>query len=268
MNNRRMPSNAEYAMQDIKEGFLSLHLWPMLGWLEIKQRYRRSIIGPFWLTISTAVLIGAMGPLYGKIFNLDIASYFPYLGISFILWMFIANTITDSCTIFINAASYIQQMKIPFSVYVLKSVYKNLIIFFHNILIILIILIIFPQAISWQILLSIFGVILIALNAFWVGMVLGMLCARYRDIQQIIVNLIQLAFFMTPIIWKAGMLGRYSFAVDYNPLYHFLEIVRGPLLYESINILSWQVVGIITIFGYILMFKVFSIYREKIGYWV
>ena len=64
-------SNAEYAMQDIKEGFLSLHLWPMLGWLEIKQRYRRSIIGPFWLTISTAVMIGAMGPLYGKIFNLD-----------------------------------------------------------------------------------------------------------------------------------------------------------------------------------------------------
>lgn len=268
MGNRRMPSKAEYAMQDIKEGFFSLHLWPLLGWLEIKQRYRRSIIGPFWLTISTGVMIGAMGPLYGNIFKLDIAGYFPYLGISFILWMFIANTISDSCSIFINASSYIQQMKIPFSVYVLKSVYKNLIIFFHNILIILIILIIYPQEISWQILLSIFGVILISLNAFWFGMVMGMFCARYRDIQQIVVNLIQLAFFMTPIIWKVGMVGRYSFVVDFNPLYHFLEIVRGPLLYGSIGMLSWYVVGVITILGYIFMFIVFSIYREKIGYWV
>ncbi|MBU3619950.1 ABC transporter permease [Polynucleobacter sp. JS-Fieb-80-E5] len=268
MKNNKILSNMEYAIKDIKEGFLSIHIWPMLGWLEIKQRYRRSIIGPFWLTISTGVMIGCMGPLYGRLFKTDISGYFAYFSISFILWMFISNIISDSCTIFINSAGYIQQMKMPFSIYVLKTVYKNIIIFFHNFIIIAVVLIFYPPLISWINLLFIVGVILIALNAFWVGIILGMLCARYRDIQQIVVNVIQLAFFMTPIIWRADMLGKYSYAANFNPLYHFLEIVRGPLLYGQVNALSWGVVGIITMGGYLFMFKAFSAYRSKIAYWI
>jgi ABC-type polysaccharide/polyol phosphate export permease len=268
MKNNQIPSAMEYAIKDIKEGFLSIHIWSMLGWLEIKQRYRRSIIGPFWLAISTGVMIGCMGPLYGKLFKTDISGYFAYFSVSFILWMFISNTISESCTIFINSAGYIQQMKMPFSIYVLKNVYKNIIIFLHNFVIIIIVLCFYPPIISYVNLFFICGLILIAFNGFWVGIVLGMLCARYRDIQQIVINLIQLAFFMTPIIWKADMLGRYSYAANFNPLYHFLEVVRGPLLYGQVNILSWQVVGIITIVGYLFMFKVFAHFRSKIGYWI
>ena len=256
------------ALKDIKDGAFSIYLWPMLGWLEIKQRYRRSVLGPFWLTISTGAMIGGMGPLYGRLLGQDVSSYFSYLGVGIIVWFLIASLINDSCNAFISAGGYIQQLKLPLTVHVLRVVWRNLIIFAHNLVIVALILIFYRPNIGWSSLLMPLGVLLIAVNGVWLGILLGLLCARFRDIPQIVNSLVQVAFFLTPVIWKAEMLGKYRWTAEVNPLSHFLEIVRAPLVSGTTNTRSWAVVLAITVVGYAVTLAMFSRFRARIAYWV
>ena len=64
-------------------------IWWGLAWQEIKQRYSRSVIGPFWITLSTGVLVAAMGPLYGVLLGQNVAGYIQHLAVSLIIWSFI-----------------------------------------------------------------------------------------------------------------------------------------------------------------------------------
>lgn len=256
------------ASKDFKDGVSSIYVWPTLGWLEIKQRYRRSVLGPFWLTISTGALVGGMGPLYGRLFNLDISTYFPYLAISIIVWLFISGIMNDACITFISAEGYIKNLKLPLTVHVMRMVWRNLIIFAHNLVIILLVVLFWPPALNWHLLSMPFGVLFIAINGIWIGIFFGLLCARFRDISQIVTSLTQVAMFLTPVFWKAGMLGRNQWAAEWNPFYHFLEVVRAPLVAAATNWSSWTAVLGITVIGYAGTFLLFARFRARIAYWV
>lgn len=256
------------AFQDVKDGVFSIHVWPMLGWQEIKQRYRRSALGPFWITLSTGAMIGGMGPLYGRLLGQDVGSYLPYLGIGLIVWLLIANLLNESCYAFISASGYIQQLRLPLTVHVLRVVYRNLIIFAHHLLIVAVILVFYPPRLDWSLLLMPVGVGLLAINGVWLGMLLGLLCARFRDIPQFVASLVPLAFFLTPVIWRPEMLGRYRWAADINPLSYFLEIIRAPLIGEPVWWTSWLAVLAITFVGHAIALAAFSRFRTRIAYWL
>lgn len=256
------------ALGDIKDGILSYHVWSLLGWQEIKQRYRRSILGPFWLTISTGVMIASMGPLYGRLLGQDMSSYLAYLALGIIIWGLVAGLMNESCMAFIAAEGYIQQMKLPLTVHVVRVVYRNLIVFVHNAVIIAAVVLIYHPAVSWRVLLMPLGVLLIALNGVWMGLLLGVLCTRFRDIPPVVTSLVQVAFFLTPVIWKEEMLGRYRWAADLNPLTHFLSIVRGPLLDTAVNPADWAIVLAITVCGFVVTLPTFAHFRARIAYWV
>lgn len=256
------------ALTDLKEGVCSIYVWPVLGWQEVKQRYRRSTLGPLWLTLSTGALIGGMGPLYGRLLNQDTSSYVLYLATSFIIWLFLSGLVTESCQAFISAEGYIKQTRLPLTVHVMRVIWRNLIMFGHNLLIVLIVMLFYaPSSTSFLWVFPI-GVAMIAINGLWCGMLLGLLCARYRDIPQIVTSLMQLALFMTPIFWKAEMLGKHQWAAEWNPLFYFLEIARLPLLGTVPSAHTWFVVGLITILGYLLMLVFFIRFRARIAYWV
>jgi ABC-type polysaccharide/polyol phosphate export permease len=256
------------AVLDLRAGLLAAGIWSMLGWQEIKHRYRRSMLGPFWLTISTGALIGGMGPLYGRLFGQDIAAYFPYLAIGFVLWQLMSSVLIDSGQVFIGAEQFIKQVKIPLTVYVLRMVWRNLIIFGHNLAIVAAVLFFFPPAFHWHVLLAPLGIVAIAANAIWIGLFLGMLSARFRDVPLLVTSLIQIFFFLTPVMWKADMLGTKQWAVYWNPFFHFLEVVRAPLLGLPANPLSWPVVIGVTVCGFAFTLAVFGRYRPRIAYWV
>ena len=256
------------AIKDVREGLLNFHTWSMLGWQEIRQRYRRSVLGPFWLTISTGALIGGMGPLYGRLLGQPIAEYFAYLAISFVVWILIASLLTESCQVFIGAEGFIKQIRLPFTVYISGLVWKHLIIFAHNFVIVALVLLFYRPDWSWQVLLTPVGVLMIALNGIWIGLFLGLLCARFRDIPQVISSFVQVAFFLTPVMWKSSMLGKHEWAAAWNPLFSFLEIVRTPLLGGTVSMGTWATVIAITLLGYGLMFLFFARFRSRIAYWV
>lgn len=263
-----MSKNLTLALKDMHDGIASIYIWPMLGWQEIKQRYRRSMLGPLWLTISTGAMIAGMGPLYGRLFNQDISTYFPYLATSLVVWQLIAGLINDCCNAFIAAEGYIKQIKLPLSIHVLRVVWRNLIVFGHNLLIVALVLAWYQPGSLRDLPIAVVGIGLVALNGFWLGILLGLLCARFRDIPQIVTSLVQVALFLTPVMWHASMLGKYIWAAEINPLYHFLEIVRAPLLGQHPELLTWYAVIGITVAGYAVTLLVFSRFRARIAYWV
>ena len=260
--------NVSRALADIGSGIGGIHVWPVLGWLEIKQRYRRSVIGPFWLTLSYGAMIAGMGPLYGSLLQQDISSYFPYLATGFVVWFLIANLVGDGCNAFIAAEGFIKQVKLPLTVHVLRVIWKNLIIFAHNAVIVVLVLAYFRPSIGWHVILAPLGVLMIAVNGLWFGLLFGLLCARFRDIPQVVGSVMQVAFFLTPVMWPSRLLGAYQWAADWNPFFHFLEVIRSPLLGHGAALHSWGVVLLVTAAGYLLTLVMFSRFRARVAYWV
>lgn len=265
-NQRR--SALTLAMRDLREGFANVRVWQVLAWYEIRQRYKRSVLGPFWLTLSMGVLVAGMGPLYGGLFGQDVSSYFPFLAIGLVVWQLIASLMNDAGQVFIAAEPYIKQIRMPFTVYVLRMVWRNVIIFAHNLVVGIVVLIWFLPSWTWLPFTALPGLLFIVLNGVWFGILLGVLCARFRDIPPIVTSVVQLAFFMTPILWKKEMLGRHQWAAEINPLYHLIEVARAPLLGGSATSLSWTIVVIITIAGFAITIPFFARYRARVAYWV
>ena len=256
------------AMRDLIDGFRHHHIWLLLGWQDIKQRYRRSVLGPFWLTLSTAVVITGMGPLYGRLLGQSVLDYWPFLSASIVLWGLMATLIGECCGVFTSAEGIIKQLKLPLSLHVYRLVWRNFIIFAHNMVFVLPVMIFLGPGINANWLLIPVGLFLYAANSIWLGLVLGVLCARFRDIPLIVTTIVQLMFIMTPVFWKPEMLGDRQWAAHINPMFHMLEIVRAPLLGQTGSALSWMVVGGMTVFGYLLALVLFAKFRSRVAYWL
>jgi ABC-type polysaccharide/polyol phosphate export permease len=256
------------AISDLTSGFARKNIWMALGWFEIQQRYRRSVIGPFWLTLSMGIMIAAMGPLYGTLFGLALSNYFVYLASGIILWNLIASLVTDFCNAFIGAQGYITQINLPYSIYIYRVIWKNIIVFLHNIVVFAVLIVFFPIPISWNLLLSLVGLIIVLINLTWLGILLAMICARFRDFTQIVASVMGIAFFLTPIFWDKKTLINKTIILDLNPFYHLIEIMRSPLLGGEIQLNSWIFCLVMSIFGIPVTVYFFGKYRTKIPYWL
>lgn len=256
------------SLQDISKGIFGSSVWFYMAWQDIKQRYRRSTIGPFWITISTGIMLSAMGPLYGKLFNQEIGPYFQFVTVSFVIWILISSFINESCTTFIGVESIIKDVKMPFTTHLLRTLTKNLMIFLHNFLFVLVVLCFFPPERIDVMLLALVGLFLVLVNLFWIGLVLSIVCTRFRDVTQIISNLVQVAFFMTPIMWKTEMLGKNNYVADWNFLFHLVEVIRAPLMGRFPSQLSWCVTLTGAVVGSVAALVFFSRFRSRIAYWL
>ena len=262
------PSQATLAFIDLVRGAGSRHLWGLLGWQDIRRRYRRSLLGPFWLTISMGVLVGALGTLYGTLLKVEVAEYIPFLAVGFVVWTLIQGVLTDGCTAFINAESIIKQVGLPLSVHVFRVVWRNLLIFFHNAAIFVVVAAIFSVWPGWTGLLVVPGLILLCLNVIWAGLLLGIVSARFRDVPPIVASVVRILFFVTPIIWMPELMPGRAFVLDFNPFYHLVELVRAPLLGQAPGLASWLAVSGFVLGGWLVTFELFRRYRRRIAYWV
>jgi ABC-type polysaccharide/polyol phosphate export permease len=231
--------------QEFIGGFQAHQIWGMLGWDDIRQRYRRSVLGPFWITLSMGVFILVLGVIYSRIFKMDIATYLPYLSVGLVVWGFISQTTSESCRAFQEGERILKQIKLPYGIYVLRVVWRNLIVLLHTIVIFIPVAIYFEVKPTWYILLALPGMFLIYINQVWVAFVLAILSSRYRDVLQVISTGVQIMMFATPIMWPKDSLGASTWIAEVNPLYHLIELVRAPLLGHPPEMLSW-LVGIST----------------------
>lgn len=258
------------AVVDIRESFRKYPLIGMLAWQDVKMRYRRSLIGPFWITISMGVVIGVIGYVFGQIFKSPMSDYLPFLTVGMIVWGLISSVITDGCVGFISAEGIIKQLSLPLFVHILRPTYRNLVIMVHNLVIVPLVFLFFGKLPSAIALLGIPGLLLILLNLSWMALLLGMLCTRYRDLPQIVTNFIQIIYFLTPIMWMPGSLDIQSarYLLDYNPAYHLIELVRAPLLGTPPTVANWSVALAMAGIGWAGTILAYGQYKKRIAYWL
>lgn len=256
------------AVKDIEDAFKAYHIWIITGWQDIKIRYKRSTIGPFWITLSLGITVAAMGALYARLFQQKVAEYIPYLSIGMIVWALISTLVIESCSIFIQSEGIIKQIRLPFSVYVLRMIWRNLIIFFHNVAVLVFVYLWFSIGWGWQVILVPLGLLIIAANAMWLGLILGTLSARFRDIPQIVTSLMQVLFFVTPVMWRVKLLKNHMWIAKWNPAYNLMKLVMRPLQGRLPSEYSVVFVAVMTLLGWGVALMFFSRFRARIAYWI
>ncbi len=256
------------AVADMLEGLRLWELWCSLGWHDIRQRYRRSIVGPFWLTLSMGIMVGGLAYLYAGLFGQDVESYLPYVATGIIIFTMISSLAAEGSTVFIGSAALILQLRAPLSIYVYQMLWRNLLIFAHNISIYALILLFVKIDLGWNFFLAFAGLFLVLLNGFWVGLTLGGLSARFRDVPLIVGSVMQVAFFLTPIFWTPSSLPNRALFVNLNPFYYLIEIIRMPLLGKTPPLSIWLVVIGFNCVGAVVATLFYGRYRGRIAYWV
>jgi len=218
------------AWRDLREGLGQWRLVWTLAWLDIRLRYRGSMLGPFWLTISTGAMVGAMGVLYAVLFRLALAEYIPFLALSLVLWGYIGTLVSESCTAFIQNEGLIRSVRMPFTLYAARIVLRNLVVLAHNALVVVVV---YAALWSWpgaEALLAIPGLLLWLVASLALSLLLGATCARLHDIPPIVASVMQMAFFISAVIWRPDQLGEHQWVLAFNPFFCLLEMVRGPLM--------------------------------------
>lgn len=234
-------------------------------------RYRRTVIGPLWLLVGPSLFIFILGMLYSEIGAAHHNIFIPHLTIGLISWTLISGFIIRSATIFQRNKAQILQGAQSLDEIIIGDVVTSIITFIHQLPIVLVVIIIFEVEFNLTALKTLFGILLLIANGIWVGYAFGILGARFRDISEILNAVMRIAFLATPIIWIPGA----SFKSDiinnfliYNPFYHFIELIRAPLLSKEPELLNWIIVLFITIIGFFIAYLLKKKYAHNIPFWL
>lgn len=270
IRNSNLACNCLIALTDLTLAIKRYHLIGMLGWQDILHRYRRSSFGPFWLTISMGVMIGTIGVVFSRLFKSSISEFLPFLSLGMIAWGFIVTVVNEGCNSFISSENIIKQLPIPLFVHVLRVIWRNVIIFAHNIVIYPLVLIVIGKPLGWTALLSVLGFLLIVINLTWGILILGVVCTRYRDLSQMVTSMLQVLFYLTPVIWMPHFLPKEAglYLLDFNPVYHLLEVFRAPMLGVMPTMHNWLVSVVMAVVGWIVAILVYGNFKRRIVFWL
>jgi len=262
-------ARVQAAGQDLRDGGNLWRLAAVLAWLDIRLRYRGSALGPIWLTLSSAVMVGSMGFIYGTLFHTVLRDYLPFLAVSIIVWQAgLQGLVGEACTVFVDAEPMIRSMRMPFTLQVLRSVMRNLIVLAHNLVVPIGVFAIFDAWPGWEALLALPGLLLWMADGVACGFLLGSICARFRDVPPIVGSVMQIAFYVTPIVWKPAQLGRHGWWLPFNPFYDLLELVRGPILGGAPPPLVWGAALGYSLLLWAAAWFVFIRARPRLAFWV
>ncbi len=256
------------ASDDLRDGLAAYRLAATLGWLDIKLRYRGSVLGPFWLTLSTGVMVLAMGVLYSQLFRMQLHDYMPYLALSLVLWNTLGAIVSDACMCFTSAENTIRSIRMPFTIYAVRVLIRNGFVLLHNIAVIIAV---FAYYDTWPgpVALMVVPAILVwIVDGIASCLLLGAFCARFRDIPPIVGSIMQIAFFLTPIIWRPELIGPNARLLVLNPFYPVLALMREPLLNQLPSASLWLSALAWSAAWCAISWLLFARVRGRLAFWV
>lgn len=236
-------------------------IWTRLALDDIAPMNRKSIIGFLWEPVSYIFMIAALSPLYALLMNMDLEWYIVYFSGGWLVWRFMSGIIASSCSTYIGAAKYITQTKQPFSIYSYRLVLSHIYRLLMNLPVFLVVMLIYSDIRLINVSGVLFAILLYALMGFSLSIIIGYITLKIRDIQVVVENIMRIAFFLTPVIWldntatdlASGNLNISAKAayLDLNPLYHYLNVMRGPLIGEPVSTVSLNIVIVATLLFFV-----------------
>lgn len=243
-------------------------LWTSLAAHDVAARYRGSLLGPWWITVTTAAMVGGMGLLYSQIFEMDVHDYIPWLAVGIVMWGFFATVVIEGCDTFIGSQGIIKQTALPMFTFLARMMTRALINFGHQLLIVVAVMVWFGQWRTADLPMTLVGFALAVGNLGWMALVGGLISARFRDVPQIIAAVMQVLMFMTPVFWKPESISHGRFLLHGNPFYHMLESVRRPLLHQPADPTSLAFLGGMLVVGWIAALLLFARTRRRVVHYL
>ncbi|WP_374658782.1 ABC transporter permease [Phenylobacterium sp.] len=256
------------AFADLRASFERIGLAWSLAWHDVVSRYRGSILGPFWITLSMGLMVAGIGFLYANLFKVPVNDFIPYVALGIVFWGMISNVILEGCSAFVQASGILSQTSLPMMTFVWRTVMRNVINFLHHLVIIVGVLIYYDHWRQANVPMGLVGLLLLLANISWISLAAGMASARFRDIPQIVASGIQFAMFMTPVFWLPGGRLLDHAVLLLNPFYHLLTVVRAPLLGQEVAPLTYGVLVTTAIVGWIATFATFANIRRRIVHYL
>lgn len=253
---------------DLTKAFAQYRLWLGLGWTDIKLRYRGSILGPLWITLSMGIFVAAISGVYAKLFNQPIAEYVPFLTCGVICWGFISNVIAESSDLYISNRAYVLNHPLPRWTLILRHVWRHVIILGHNMIVYLVVAYMFKISPGTELLWFIPSTIVVLLNLCWITATVGLVSARFRDIPPILNSLLLVAFLISPITWMPNQIPTGNPVLVFNPFAYMLDAMRSPLLGHSPQIATLPILLAIATGGFITTFLLYRYRSQRIPFWL
>jgi ABC-type polysaccharide/polyol phosphate export permease len=258
----------QMAFADLRNSFGRIGLAWSLAKHDVSSRYRGSILGPFWITLSMGLMVLGIGFLYSHLFDLPLQEFLPYVALGIVFFGALTGLITEGCETFVQASGMLSQTSLPMFTFVWRVVLRNLINLAHHLVIVIAVLVFFGY---WRVAnapLGVLGILLMVLNASWMSMLAGITAARFRDVPPIVGSVMQFAMFMTPVFWLPTRFGSNHAVLAFNPFYHMLDAIRSPLLGKPVELLSYAVLVAMVVVGWALTFAVFARTRRRIVHYL
>lgn len=242
----------------------------MLGWQDVRQAYRRTAIGPFWLTIGVVVQVLTISVVFGIIFKVELSSYLPFVAAGMVIWGFIASMVNEGTQTFIIAEAMIKQLPLSIWTHVIRVIWRNVIIMGHNFAVVPLAYLLVAKSFSLNSLLFIPGFVLLAANMSWMSAIVGIISSRFRDFPAITSSVMTIVFYVTPVMWEPTNFdsGVAHLLLGLNPFYHLIQITRLPLLGLTPTPENWLVSIALAIVGLAPLIKFGSKFRTKVALWV
>lgn len=248
--------------------FQRRRVWFLMAKTDIAMRYRRSLLGPFWISIAMAAMVLSIGTLFSQVMQTPYQEFLTYFGCGILAWTLLSTMITESCIIVTEAEGHLRSIRIPIPVLAARMVMRNFIIFGHNALVVLTMLVLLGHQFAWANILAIPGLMAYAVIGLCVGIAMGPFCARFRDVPPLVANVIQILFFLTPIFWVPGSSLSRTVVIHGNPFFHLVEVVRRPLLGEAPDALSCLAVGLIALLSIAVAGLSLAFSRRRVFLWL
>lgn len=242
-----------------------------MTYFDFAVRYRKTILGPLWVLLGPTLFIATLGLLFARVGGADEDQFVPHLTVGLITWTLISGFVTGSTTVFQRHRAQIMQGGMSMIDIVIVDVFRTILQFLHQVVIVIVVFYLFDVPVTLQSLVGLCGLVLLIANGLWLTALFGIFGARYRDLYEVITAIMRIAFLATPIIWmpsdtgRGGIMGAF---LTYNPFYHFLEIVRAPLLGNEIEPMSWLVVSAFTVAGSLITYLFYKRVSMRVPLWV
>lgn len=263
------PTQFRRGLLDVVQSVQTWRIWVFLAWEDIAKQYRRTFLGPVWLTVTTATLILAFGLIWSQVFGHSIDSYLPYVTVGHVTFLFASSCITEGTHTFSSSEAYIKQLQLPRFGFAARVVIRNLLILLHNLPIVIVTLLWFDAGSLSGIPTALLSLLLLCIALTFVAVILGSLGARFRDIPLMVSNVMQIAFFATPVLWRYEQLPQNFRAwLDWNPFVPFLRGIRDPLLGLPPSDDVWTMMVAWVVFLAVVGTVTFTISRRRIPYWL
>ena len=267
--NSALPGLAKAGWRDLADGATKWRLSYLMGSSDIRRRYARSRLGQLWIMLSSTIMVATTGLIWSYLWKQPVREILPFVAIGMITWQLLSSMITDAATALPANSRYFHNQYISASTIIYSLLYRNGVTFAFNLLFPLLITIALGARPGVYSLLSLLGLALVAVASVWVAYVVAILCTRFRDIVQIISSVLQIAFFVTPVVWKPEILSANAqWYLLFNPFAVFISIVRDPILGRPVLAASWIEAFALSFGGLALALAFIGKFRRRLVYWL